>query len=82
MRHIGLGGELDADRIGMGPMPINALCTGANADDAERIRANHRALGLGVTHIDIRTGLVQPPLSRPGEAASAAAVNSPSLPRP
>jgi aryl-alcohol dehydrogenase-like predicted oxidoreductase len=36
----------------MGAMPINALYTGANADNEEGVRAIHRALDLGVTHID------------------------------
>ncbi|WP_330302623.1 MULTISPECIES: aldo/keto reductase [unclassified Streptomyces] len=52
MKHIELGGQLDVTRIGMGAMPINALYTGANADNEEGIRAIHRALDLGVTHID------------------------------
>lgn len=52
MKHIKLGGDLDVTQIGMGAMPINALYTGANADDEEGIRAIHRALDLGVTHID------------------------------
>ncbi|GGN48945.1 hypothetical protein GCM10011579_002220 [Streptomyces albiflavescens] len=55
MKHIKLG-TLDVTRIGMGAMPINALYTGANADDEEGIRAIHRALDLGVTHpqVDLR----------------------------
>jgi len=52
MKHIKLGGRLDVTQIGMGAMPINALYTGANADNEEGIRAIHRALDLGVTHID------------------------------
>ncbi|WP_030616276.1 aldo/keto reductase [Streptomyces fulvoviolaceus] len=52
MKHIKLGGQLDVTQIGMGAMPINALYTGANADNEEGIRAIHRALDLGVTHID------------------------------
>jgi aryl-alcohol dehydrogenase-like predicted oxidoreductase len=51
MKHIKLGG-LEVSRIGMGAMPINALYTGANADNEEGIRAIHRALDLGVTFID------------------------------
>ncbi|MEH0580261.1 aldo/keto reductase [Streptomyces sp. B21-108] len=51
MKHIELG-DLDVSRIGMGAMPINALYTGANADDEEGIRAIHRALDLGVNFID------------------------------
>ncbi|MFF4353534.1 aldo/keto reductase [Streptomyces sp. NPDC001530] len=51
MKHIRLG-DLDVSQIGMGAMPVNALYTGANTDDEEGIRAIHRALDLGVTHID------------------------------
>jgi aryl-alcohol dehydrogenase-like predicted oxidoreductase len=51
MKHTKLG-SLDVSRIGMGAMPINALYTGANADNEEGVRAIHRALDLGVTLID------------------------------
>ena len=51
MKHISLGG-LDVSRIGLGAMSMSAYYTGAGSDDAESIRTIHRALDLGVTHID------------------------------
>jgi aryl-alcohol dehydrogenase-like predicted oxidoreductase len=51
MQHISLGG-LDVSRIGLGAMGMSAFYTGAGSDDAESIRTIHRALDLGVTHID------------------------------
>ena len=52
MKHISLGG-LDVSRIGLGAMTMAGFyTTGAGLDDAESIRAIHRALDLGVTHID------------------------------
>jgi aryl-alcohol dehydrogenase-like predicted oxidoreductase len=51
MKHISIGG-LDVSRIGLGAMSMSAYYTGAGSDDAESIRAIHRALDLGVTHID------------------------------
>ena len=51
MKHISLGG-LDVSRIGLGTMGMSAYYTGAGSDDAESIRTIHRALDLGVTHID------------------------------
>ena len=51
VKHISLGG-LDVSRIGLGTMGMSAYYTGAGSDDAESIRAIHRALDLGVTHID------------------------------
>ncbi len=51
MRHIKLG-DLDVSRIGLGAMGMSAFYTGAGSDDAESIRTIHRALDLGVTHID------------------------------
>jgi aryl-alcohol dehydrogenase-like predicted oxidoreductase len=51
MRHVKLG-TLDVGRIGLGAMGMSAAYTGAGADDAESIRAIHRALDLGVTLID------------------------------
>jgi aryl-alcohol dehydrogenase-like predicted oxidoreductase len=52
MKHISLGG-LDVSRIGLGAMTMAGVyTTGAGLDDAESIRAIHRALDLGVTHID------------------------------
>jgi aryl-alcohol dehydrogenase-like predicted oxidoreductase len=51
MKHISLGG-LNVSRIGLGAMSMSAYYTGAGSDDAESIRAIHRALELGVTHLD------------------------------
>jgi aryl-alcohol dehydrogenase-like predicted oxidoreductase len=52
MKHVSLGG-LDVSRIGLGTMTMAGFyTTGAGLDDAESIRAIHRALDLGVTHID------------------------------
>src|SRR6266508_6329009 len=52
MKHVTLGG-LDVSRIGLGTMTMAGIyTTGGGLDDAESIRAIHRALDLGVTHID------------------------------
>jgi aryl-alcohol dehydrogenase-like predicted oxidoreductase len=51
MQHISLG-QLDVSRLGLGAMSMSAFYTGAGSDDAESIRTIHRALDLGVTHID------------------------------
>jgi aryl-alcohol dehydrogenase-like predicted oxidoreductase len=51
MKHIHLG-TLDVARIGLGCMGMSTAYTGAGTDDAESIRAIHRALDLGVTLID------------------------------
>jgi aryl-alcohol dehydrogenase-like predicted oxidoreductase len=52
MKHVSLGG-LDVSRIGVGAMTMAGVYTsGFGLDDAESIRAIHRALDLGVTHID------------------------------
>jgi aryl-alcohol dehydrogenase-like predicted oxidoreductase len=52
MKHISLGG-LDVSRIGLGAMTMAGIYTsGGGLDDAESIRAIHRALELGVSHID------------------------------
>jgi aryl-alcohol dehydrogenase-like predicted oxidoreductase len=51
MKHINLG-TLDVGRIGLGAMGMSAFYTGAGTDNAESIRAIHRALDLGVTLID------------------------------
>jgi len=52
MKHITLGG-LDVSRIGLGAMTMAGMyTTGGGTDDDESIRAIHRALDLGVTHID------------------------------
>ena len=52
MKHVSLGG-LDVSRIGLGAMTMAGMyTTGGGLDDAESIRAIHRALDLGVTHID------------------------------
>jgi aryl-alcohol dehydrogenase-like predicted oxidoreductase len=52
MKHISLAG-LDVSRIGLGAMTMAGVYTsGGGLDDAESIRTIHRALELGVTHID------------------------------
>ncbi|MBT2225145.1 aldo/keto reductase [Nonomuraea sp. NEAU-A123] len=52
MKHVSLGG-LDVSRIGLGAMTMAGIYTGGGGlDDAESIRTIHRALDLGVTHID------------------------------
>src|SRR5829696_3309538 len=52
MKHISLGG-LDVSRIGLGAMTMAGTYTsGGGLDDAESIRTIHRALELGVTHLD------------------------------
>jgi len=52
MNHILLGG-LDVSRIGLGAMTMAGIYTsGGGLDDDESIRTIHRALELGVTHID------------------------------
>ena len=44
--------DLTVSRIGLGTMGMSAAYAGAGSDDAESIRAIHRALDLGVTLID------------------------------
>ncbi|MFI5689546.1 aldo/keto reductase [Streptomyces sp. NPDC051636] len=52
MKHVPLGG-LDVSRIGLGAMTMaGTYTTGGGLDDSESIRTIHRALDLGVTHID------------------------------
>ncbi len=52
MKHISLGG-LSVSRIGLGAMTMAGIYTsGGGLDDDESIRTMHRALDLGVTHID------------------------------
>ncbi|MEV0908960.1 aldo/keto reductase [Streptomyces hokutonensis] len=52
MQHATLG-SLRVSRIGLGAMSMaGTLLSGGGLDDAESIRAIHRALDLGVTHID------------------------------
>ena len=52
MKHVFLG-SLEVSRIGLGAMTMAGTYTsGGGLDDAESIRAMHRALDLGVTHID------------------------------
>ena len=56
MKHISLGG-LDVSRIGLGAMTMaGTYTTGGGLDDDESIRTIHRALDLGVTHIDTAEG--------------------------
>ncbi|MGV9321491.1 aldo/keto reductase [Streptomyces sp. NPDC003660] len=51
MKRVSLGG-LEVSRIGLGAMSMSAYYTGADTDEAESVRAIHRVLELGVTHID------------------------------
>ena len=51
MKHISLDG-LDVSRIGLGTMAMSGYYLDPDSSDAESIRTIHRALDLGVTHID------------------------------
>src|SRR3954471_24376862 len=52
MKHASLG-ALEVSRIGLGAMTMaGTYTTGGGLDDDESIRTIHRALDLGVTHID------------------------------
>jgi aryl-alcohol dehydrogenase-like predicted oxidoreductase len=51
MKHISLG-ELDVSRIGLGTMAMSGFYLDPDSSEAESIRTIHRALELGVTHID------------------------------
>jgi aryl-alcohol dehydrogenase-like predicted oxidoreductase len=51
MKHISLGG-LEVSRIGLGAMSMSGYYNTREGSDAESIRAIHRALDLGVTHLD------------------------------
>src|SRR6266567_7932203 len=51
MKHISLDG-LDVSRIGLGTMAMSGYYLDPDSSDAESSRTIHRALDLGVTHID------------------------------
>src|SRR3954471_4428131 len=52
MKHVSLGG-LDVSRLGLGAMTMAGTYTSEGAvDDSESVRTIHRALDLGVTHLD------------------------------
>lgn len=51
MKHVSLG-KLEVSRIGLGAMSMSAYYNVGQGSDAESIRTIHRALELGVTHID------------------------------
>src|SRR6185437_5497942 len=51
MKHILIGG-LDVSRIGLGAMTMAGYYNIGTGSDAESIRTIHRALDLGVTHLD------------------------------
>lgn len=51
MKHIKFGG-LDVSRIGLGAMSMSGYYNIGTGSDADSIRAIHRALDLGVTHLD------------------------------
>ena len=77
MKHISIGG-LDVSRIGLGAMTMAGFYNiGGGLDDAESIRTIHRALDLGVTHID--TAEIYGPYTNEelvGRASGAAATRS------
>jgi aryl-alcohol dehydrogenase-like predicted oxidoreductase len=51
MKHISIGG-LEVSRLGLGAMSMSGYYNIGAGSDAESIRTIHRALDLGVTHID------------------------------
>jgi aryl-alcohol dehydrogenase-like predicted oxidoreductase len=51
MKHISIGG-LEVSRIGLGTMSMSGYYNIGAGSEAESIRTIHRALDLGVTHID------------------------------
>src|SRR5678809_71162 len=51
MQHISIGG-LDVSRIGLGAMSMSGYYNIGAGSDAESIHTIHRALDLGVTHLD------------------------------
>src|SRR5947207_1590023 len=51
MKHVSLGG-LDVSRIGLGAMSMSGYYNIGAGSDAESVRTIHRALDLGVTHLD------------------------------
>ena len=51
MKHITLG-ELDVSRIGLGAMSMSGYYNTGEGSQVESIRTIHRALDLGVTHLD------------------------------
>jgi aryl-alcohol dehydrogenase-like predicted oxidoreductase len=51
MKRVSLGG-LDVSRIGLGTMAMSGYSLDPSSSEAESIRTIHRALDLGVTHID------------------------------
>src|SRR5689334_1989121 len=51
MKHISIGG-LEVSRIGLGAMSMTSYYNVRDFNDSESIRTIHRALDLGVTHID------------------------------
>ena len=51
MKHISIGG-LDVSRVGLGAMSMAGYYNIGSGSDVESIRTIHRALDLGVTHLD------------------------------
>src|SRR4051812_30590578 len=51
MKHIAIGG-LNVSRIGLGAMSMSGYYNIGEGSDADSLRAIHRALDLGVTHLD------------------------------
>jgi hypothetical protein len=75
MKHIYLG-TLDVARIGLGCMGMSDAYTGAGTDDAESIRAIHRALDLGVTLTTPRRSTVPSPMRNSSAEPSRTAVTA------
>jgi aryl-alcohol dehydrogenase-like predicted oxidoreductase len=51
MKHISIGG-LNVSRIGLGAMSMSGYYNIGAGSDVESLRTIHRALDLGVTHLD------------------------------
>src|SRR4051794_38676169 len=51
MKHVSLG-DLNVSRIGLGAMSMSVYYNIGQGSDAESVRTIHRALELGVNHID------------------------------
>src|SRR6266536_363043 len=67
MKHISIGG-LDVSRIGLGTMSMSGYYNIGAGSDAESIRTIHRALDLGVTHLD--TAEIYGPFTNEGSSAA------------
>src|SRR5256885_15399821 len=63
MKHISIGG-LDVSRLGLGAMSMAGYYNIRAGSDAESIRTIHRALGLGLPHLE--TAAIYRPYSNEG----------------